>query len=56
MHNKNVCGIVFKGKDGKNAISQIFKAKPVNNKYTKTVKIRSENFVKNFKSVPAFEK
>lgn len=56
MHNKNICAIVFSGEHGKDAINQILKAKPKNNKISKTVEARSKSFIKSFKSVPPFEK
>lgn len=51
MHNMNVKGMVFTGKAGYKAINQILKAKPVKNKYTTSVKERSEQFVKIFNSI-----
>lgn len=50
----NVKGIVFTGEKGKLAINQILKAKPVKNKYTSTVKIRSEQFIKMFNTFEEF--
>lgn len=44
MHKQNVVGIVFRGPEGKKAIMQIMRAKPVKNKYTTTVNERSEAF------------
>ena len=46
MHKQNVVGIVFRGSEGKKAIMQIMRAKPVKNKYTTTVEERSEAFSK----------
>lgn len=54
MHKMNVKGIVFTGEKGKLAINQILKAKPVKNKYTSTVKIRSEQFIKMFNTFEEF--
>lgn len=54
MHKTNVKGIVFTGENGKIAINQILKAKPVRNKYTTTVKSRSEQFIKNFNRFEEF--
>jgi hypothetical protein len=45
MHKQNVVGIVFRGPEGKKAIMQIMRAKPVKNKYTTTVAERSEAFI-----------
>lgn len=44
MHKMNVVGIVFRGPEGKKAIQQILRAKPVKNKYTTTVEERSKAF------------
>ena len=44
MHKQNVIGIVFRGLEGKKAIMQIIRAKPVKNKYTTTVEERSKAF------------
>lgn len=55
MHNMNVKGIVFSGKEGKNAVKQILTAKPVRNEFTTTVSERSKKFIQNFKSLPPFE-
>ena len=55
MHNMNVIGILFSGKEGKNAVNQILKAKPVRNKFTTTVSERSKKFIQNFKSLTPFE-
>ena len=55
MHKQNVRSIVFKGENGKKAIVQILNAKPVSNKFTKTVESRSKEFAKNFK-LPNSEK
>lgn len=54
MHNMNVKGMVFTGKAGYKAINQILKAKPVKNKFTTSVKQRSEQFVKFFNSNTSF--
>lgn len=48
MHDTNVQMIVFKGEEGKKAIRQILRAKPVKNKFTSTVEKRSKEFVKDF--------
>ena len=48
MHKMNVVGIVFRGAEGKKAIQQILRAKPVKNKFTTTVEERSAEFVANF--------
>ena len=53
MHNMNVNAIVFKGKEGKEAIKQILNAKPVKNEYTTTIAERSKLYV--FPVVPAFD-
>lgn len=55
MHNMNVKGIFFSGKEGKNAVKQILKAKTVKNEFTTTVSERSKKFIQNFKSLPPFE-
>lgn len=44
MHKMNVVGIVFRGPEGKKAIQQILRAKPVKNKFTTTVEERSRAF------------
>lgn len=49
----NVNAIVFKGKEGKEAIKQILNAKPVKNEYTTTIAERSKLYV--FPVVPAFD-
>lgn len=56
MHKTNVKGIVFAGEKGKIAITQILKAKPVKNKYTTTVKSRSEQFIQQFNTFEEFLK
>lgn len=48
MHKMNVVGIVFRGAEGKKAIEQILRAKPVKNRFTTTVEERSAEFVANF--------
>ena len=50
MHTMNVKAIVFRGPEGKKAIKQILKAKPVKNKYTTTVAERSAEFEKKMES------
>jgi len=54
MHKQNVVGIVFRGPEGKKAIMQIMRAKPVNNKFTKTVEERSKAFIKAVEEGRAF--
>lgn len=54
MHKQNVVGIVFRGPEGKKAIMEIMRAKPVKNKYTTTVKERSEAFIKAVEEGRAF--
>ena len=53
MHAVNVKAIIFKGKEGKKAITQILNAKPVKNEYTTTIAERSKSFVSPV--VPAFD-
>ena len=54
MHNMNVKGMIFTGEAGRKAIDQILKAKPVKNKFTTSVKQRSEQFVKFFNRNTSF--
>lgn len=54
MHKQNVVGIVFRGPEGKKAIKQIMRAKPVRNKYTTTVQERSKAFIKAVEEGRAF--
>lgn len=44
MHKMNVVGIVFRGPEGKKAIQQIMRAKPVRNKYTINREARMREF------------
>ncbi|MBQ6058409.1 MAG: hypothetical protein IJJ70_00405 [Treponema sp.] len=44
MHKMNVVGIVFRGSEGKKAIQQIMRAKPVRNKYTVNAESRMREF------------
>lgn len=44
MHKMNVVGIVFRGPEGKKAIQQIMRAKPVRNKYTINAEARMREF------------
>lgn len=55
MHKQNVVGIVFRGPEGKKAIMQIMRAKPVKNKYTTTVEERSAAFLKAIEEGKAFK-
>lgn len=48
MHKQSVRMIIFKGSEGKKAMRQILSAEPVKNKFSSTVKQRSEEFAKNF--------
>lgn len=50
MHKQSVRMIVFRGQEGKKAMKQILSAKPVKNKYSMTVKERSEEFSRRFVS------
>lgn len=44
MHKMNVVGIIFRGPEGKKAIQQIMRAKPVRNKYTINAEARMREF------------
>lgn len=57
MHKQNVRMIIFRGQEGKKAINQILTAKPVKNKFSMTVKERSEEFALNFTKMfnPSFQ-
>ena len=48
MHSQSVRMIVFRGPEGKKAMTQILSAKPLKNKFSMTVKERSEDFSRRF--------